>query len=165
MRQEERTLITRYRTGWRGKPDPGGSSFRFLRCPPVGWLSDTIWERNDGNDSPVWWRKKSGDTSDSNCSVPLVNSQQFRIWLWTRRVSAALKITPKWHGRYLSLLKEVSNCGYHVCAKRLRVARRNDSCKMSASKSDREIRDTFCITRDKNVYDSPREIIVSLNRF
>lgn len=78
MRQEERTLITRYRSERRGKPDPGGGSFRFLRCPPVGWLSDTVWERNDGNDSPAIGSAEKGigrrSTAIARCRSLILNS-------------------------------------------------------------------------------------------
>lgn len=62
MRQEERTLITRYGTGRRGEPDSGGF-FRFLRCPqsadyPTQYENGTMetipWQS-------VQWRKESGD--------------------------------------------------------------------------------------------------------
>lgn len=62
MRQEERTLITRYRTGRRGEPDPGGGSFRFLRCPPADY--PTQYENGTMEAIPrqsVRRRKESGD--------------------------------------------------------------------------------------------------------
>lgn len=78
MRQEERTLITRYRSGRRGKPDPDGGSFRFLRCPPVGWLSDTVWERSDGSDSPAIGSAEKGigrrSTAIAWCRSLILNS-------------------------------------------------------------------------------------------
>lgn len=69
MRPEERTLITRYRTG------PGGGSFRFLRCPPGRLIirhrmRTERRQRFPGNRR----RKESGETSIARCRSLILNS-------------------------------------------------------------------------------------------